>query len=333
MTLALTAPQRDAASPQGALPQTILGFAWRTARLHQLWLAALTAGLFLLNLVPLELQRRIVNEALKGKQLRVLIWLAVAYFGVNLLQGAIKAAVNIYRGWVSESATRDLRRAVGRRIHEVPIESLEPTEKGVRVSVTISEVEPVGGFVGVALSEPLLQVGILVSVFGYMLFLQPWMAVITMALFAIQLVFVPRLQREINRRTAVRVNVLRALSARLVAEAESDRPLSGSLFETRISKVFVLNMGIVIRKHVMNFLMNLLYHLNVAGVFLIGGWLAIDGRMEYGAVVAFASGLSQLNEPWGDLVNYFRDLTNAQVKYRLIESFLSTNGAPQRTQK
>jgi hypothetical protein len=45
--------------------------------------------------------------------------------------------------------------------------------------------------------------------------------------------------------------------------------------------------------------------------------------MEYGAVVAFVSGLSQINDPWGDLVNYFRDLTNAQVKYRLIQSFIN----------
>jgi len=278
--------------------------------------------------VPLELQRRIVNEALKGKQLRVLIWLAAAYFGVNLLQGALKAALNIYRGWVSESATRELRRAVGRRIQEEPAAAPESPEKGVRVSITVSEVEPVGGFIGAAVSEPLLQIGILVSVFGYMLYLQPWMAVATMALFAIQLVFVPRLQHEINRRTAVRVNLIRGLSTRLVAETGSEEGLSETAFESRISRVFAMNMGILIRKHVMNFLMNLLYHLNVAGVFLVGGWLAMNGRLEYGAVVAFVSGLTQLNEPWGDLVNYFRDLTNAQVKYRLIQTFLSN--APDR---
>ena len=65
MTLALTARKQGQASAAAALPQTILGFAWRTARLHQLWLSVLTAGVFLLNLVPLELQRRIVNEALQ----------------------------------------------------------------------------------------------------------------------------------------------------------------------------------------------------------------------------------------------------------------------------
>jgi hypothetical protein len=27
-----------------------------------------------------------------------------------------------------------------------------------------------------------------------------------------------------------------------------------------------------------------------------------------------------LNDPWGDLVNYFRDLTVTQVKYRLLSN-------------
>jgi len=29
-----------------------------------------------------------------------------------------------------------------------------------------------------------------------------------------------------------------------------------------------------------------------------------------------------MNGPWGELVNYFRDLTNAGLKFRMIESAL-----------
>jgi hypothetical protein len=35
-------------------------------------------------------------------------------------------------------------------------------------------------------------------------------------------------------------------------------------------------------------------------------------------VVAFISGIGRLNDPWGDLVNYFRDVNVAQIKYRLL---------------
>jgi len=41
-------------------------------------------------------------------------------------------------------------------------------------------------------------------------------------------------------------------------------------------------------------------------------------QLEMGGVVAFISGAGRLNDPWGDLVNYFRDLSLTQVKYKLV---------------
>ena len=64
----------------------------------------------------------------------------------------------------------------------------------------------------------------------------------------------------------------------------------------------------------MNFLMNLLYTLGVIGILAVGGWLLLQGRTEVGTIVAFISGLGRMNGPWGELVNYFRDLTNAGLE-------------------
>jgi hypothetical protein len=35
-------------------------------------------------------------------------------------------------------------------------------------------------------------------------------------------------------------------------------------------------------------------------------------------VVAFITGLKQVNDPWGDLVNYLREMAVSQVKYGMI---------------
>ena len=45
-------------------------------------------------------------------------------------------------------------------------------------------------------------------------------------------------------------------------------------------------------------------------------------QLEVGTVVAFITGLKQVIDPWGDLVNYFREMTVSQVKYRLIANVL-----------
>ena len=83
-----------------------------------------------------------------------------------------------------------------------------------------------------------------------------------------------------------------------------------------------MNLQIFLRKFGMNFLMNLLYDLGVIGIFAVGGWLLLQGKTEVGTIVAFVSGLARMKDPWNDLVNYFRDLTNAGLKYRMINAEL-----------
>ena len=90
-------------------------------------------------------------------------------------------------------------------------------------------------------------------------------------------------------------------------------------------------MGIFYLKFTMNFLMNLFTHLQIIGGLLVGGYWVYEGRLEIGGVVAFISGISRLTDPWGDLVNYFRDVTVTQVKYRLLTNALGAleeRGAP-----
>ena len=86
------------------LPRTIIGYVIQKSGIHQLGLAALSAAVFGLSAVPLELQRRIVNDAIKNGATRTILWLAAAYAGVALLEQSLKLALNVYRGWVSEDA-------------------------------------------------------------------------------------------------------------------------------------------------------------------------------------------------------------------------------------
>ena len=67
----------------------------------------------------------------------------------------------------------------------------------------------------------------------------------------------------------------------------------------------------------MNFLMNLCTHLQMISAF----WSAAGGctsRLEIGGVVAFISGIGRLEDPWGDFVDYFRDINLTQIKFRLL---------------
>jgi len=305
-------------SEAALLPRNVFLYVVGISRVHQLALVALTVIVFLMEVVPLELQRRAVNDLVKHRAYSWVGLLCLVYFGVVLIQGGIKLALNIYRGWVGELAKRDLRRRV-HSVIETPLAANGAETGGIAASMMVAEVEPIGGFVGESLSEPLLQGGILASVLAYMVHLDPWMALAALGIFVPQFVFVPLMQGAINRRAAARVWTLRQLSIH-VATPGNETPARLRDDATRIDRVFELDMGIFKIKFTMNFLMNLCTHFQIIAALLIGGWLVVTEQLEIGGVVAFISGVSRLNDPWGDLVNYFRDASVAQVKYRLLAS-------------
>jgi ABC-type multidrug transport system fused ATPase/permease subunit len=246
------------------------------------------------------LQRRIVNDLVKNREYWSIVVLAGVYAGTVLLQGGTKLVLNIYRSWVGERATRDLRRRVHVLVSSGAAAASSPEAEGVQASMIVAEVDSIGGFVGGSFSEPLLQGGILCSVLAYMVHVDFWMAATAFALFVPQLVFVPLMQGAMNRRTRARVQILRQLSVSVVESAAGDDPRRDRSDDEHIEQVFELNMGIYRLKFSMNFLMNL------------------STRLEVGGVVAFISGIGRITDPWGDLVNYFRDVNITQVKYALV---------------
>jgi ABC-type bacteriocin/lantibiotic exporter with double-glycine peptidase domain len=296
----------------GSLPRNVFRYVLQTSAPHQLLLLALTVAVFLLEVVPLELQRRIVNDLVKHHRYSLVVGLCALYAGVVLIQGAIKLALNIYRGWVGERAKRDLRRRVHTVVEAPPVSSPAAEAQGIAISMIVAEVEPVGQFVGGSVSEPLLQAGIMASVLAYLVHIDRWMAVAAFAIFVPQVVFVPLLQSAVNRRTGARIRVLRELGVAMIDRND------GADDERRIEQAFALDMGIFKLKFTMNFLMNICNHLQVISALLVGGWWVYTQQLEIGGVVAFISGIARLNDPWGDLVNYFRDVNVTQVKYRLL---------------
>jgi ABC-type multidrug transport system fused ATPase/permease subunit len=301
-------------------------YVWQTSARSQILLSVLAVVVFLLELAPLELQRRIVNNAVGAETYRVIALLCGLYLAVALAQGGLKLVLNIYRGSVIETACRRLRLEPNLIAVATSEKKGKPEEQGVAISIVTSEVDAVGGFVGVSFSDLVLNAGILLSVFGYMLYIEPWMALIAIALFIPQVFFIPVLQEAINRRTAERIRTVRAIAVDMVDSSRGEGAGREKAYHGRVDDVYGLNMQIYRRKFAMTFLMNLLSQFGVVGILAVGGWFLLRGETEIGTVVAFISGLMRTNDPWNDLVDYFRNLTNAGVKYQLIAQVVETGG-------
>jgi ABC-type bacteriocin/lantibiotic exporter with double-glycine peptidase domain len=191
--------------------RSVFRYLWRMSGWHQIWICLLAGLVALLSMVPLELQRRLVDEVIVDRNLDLLIVLGGAYLAVLLAQGGCKLALRLYQGWLSESAIRYNREHLA-QVHECRASSAETSggneSKGQAVSVIGTEIDRLGGFVGQGLSQPVISGGMLIAIVGYMLFVEPLVAAFSLVFLLPQIVLVPLVQRYINRLIEERVTMI-----------------------------------------------------------------------------------------------------------------------------
>jgi ABC-type bacteriocin/lantibiotic exporter with double-glycine peptidase domain len=292
-------------SPATGLP----AYVWRMSGLHQLWVCLLAAVVAALSMVPLELQRRIVNDVIAASELELLFILGAAYLGVVVVQGGLKFALRVYQGWLTESAARYTRS----HLAELHARRHEADGEGRAVTVIGAEVEKLAGFVGEGFSQPVVNIGMLLAIGGYMVVVEPLVALVSLAFLAPQAIAVPWLQRYINRRLEVRVRLMREMGDAVASDAPSADILT---------RIFRNRMAIYLLKFTAKAVVNLLNHAAPLAVLMFGGYLVIKGETSLGVVVAFMTGFERLSNPLRELLNYYRVAAQAQVQHELIARWM-----------
>lgn len=184
------------------MPESLYRYIWSINRRGQILLILVTAAVFPLSMVPLEIQRRIIDDAIKEGDFNLLMLLGGAYLAFLAVQGGLKFLMNMQRGHIVQQAVAHLRGAVYFCIYSVmPPESFRKEDKanvdqGTVVSMLSAEVEKIGQF--------------------------------------------------------------------------------------------------------------------------IGGWFVIQGKTELGTIVAFLSGFEKITGPWSELIGFYRQSSNAQMKYAML---------------
>jgi len=300
------------------LPKSLYRFVWKVSGPQQVRLCLLTLLLFPLSMVPLELQRRIVNSAVAQVDMAVLAGLGGVYLAVLLLAGVLKYVRNLYLGRVSEGVIRRLRS----RVSGVLARDADSEEFGARVSMIAAEAEQLGGFVGQAVAQPLLSAGVLLSVASYMLWIEPQVALVAFAFFIPSLLTAPWLQERINRYSKERTELLRELSQGVVVDEGHGEEKRADGFNDLIGRIYTVRIRLYAVKFFAKFLNNFMGHLGVLAVLVFGGMMVIEGRTDIGVVVAFISGFERIIEPARELLNFYRQQSQMRVQYGLIRDSL-----------
>jgi ABC-type multidrug transport system fused ATPase/permease subunit len=317
------------------MPKSVYGYIWTVSGHQQVILCLLTGVVVALTAAPLEVQRRIIDDAFGPKDIRLLILYCAVYLVLLMVQGALKYALNVTRGRTVETVSRVLRLQMFEHLNGLAAKgqtrAAASAARGATVSMISAEAEDLAGFVGDSFSMPLLQGGTAVVVFGYLIWLNPLIAAFAAILYLPQVFIVPPTQHGINRNSVTHAKVLRKVGDMIVgldSTSGKDGRWTGR-FKRLVNQSFDLRIRIYRMKFFLTALGNFLDALGPLIVFAVGGWLVIHGTIALSTIVVFISGIQKVSDPWDQLITFYRTASNTQAKYELIRETLHGDGRAQ----
>lgn len=304
-------------------------YIWHTSRKSQIAVCLLIAFITPLPMVSLEFQRRIVDDAVGARNVRLLVALGAGYAAVVCLRLLLKYLVDLVKGRTAEIIARDLRLRIMKATQALwprRRDHADDDEKvGTAISMLGAEIEDLSGFAGDAFALPLLTGGTVAWVVGYLLWIEPLIATIALLLYFPQLIVVPTIQFTINRLARLRIQQLRNLSHLAIHGSANNKTgqIAGQAF---IDRLYRIRISIYVRKFFLTELGNFLDSLGPIVVLTVGGYLAITGQTQVSTLVVFISGLQRIGDPLDQMITFYRSVSNSGVMYDMIR--LRLEGSP-----
>lgn len=296
----------------------------------QVALLAIILLVVVARVLPLEMQKRIINDSIALRKFDNLILYCLVYLASVFAASGLKLAINYLQTVIGERAMVAMRKELYRHILTLPLSFFRKTQPGMVVSSLVTELSTAGSFAGMAIAVPVTNILTLLALAGYLMWLNPKLAFATLIIYPFIVFLLPVLQKKANTANATRVDLSRQVSSQITEsvtgiqevqvhgaysrENSKFTQLTETLRKVRVRWTF-LKFGI---KTTNNFFISLGPFI----VFIFGGMLILRGELELGAMVAFLSAQEKLYDPWKELIDYYQVYQDARVRYtRTMEHF------------
>lgn len=317
----LLKPRRIPRTGDDTPARNVIGYALRMTGWHQAAACGLAVVVAGLNLAPIELQRRLIDDAIADGDTRLLVLLGAVYAGVLLLHRSLKFVLDMYQGWLSESAALYTRRHLLELYHAREARDRDE-EAGQAVAIIGQETDRLAGFVGEGPSRAVANMAMLIGVIAYMVTVQPQIAALSLLLLVPQVVLTPVMQNRLNRLTERRVELVREVGDEIAAGEARDGADRRGWSAGLVGRLYGNRIAFMAWKFLLKGVLNFLNHLAPLAVLVWGGWLAIQGQTTVGVLVAFVSGFEKVSDPVRELINFYRTSAQANVQHRKIGEWM-----------
>jgi ABC-type multidrug transport system fused ATPase/permease subunit len=313
-----------AKKPSWILRKSLTSWIFSQNRWLQLLLVLAAIIAALTNVLPLEMQKRIVNDAINLRKFDLLVLYCGIYLAAVVLASTLKYAINILQTIIAQRTIADMRQALYDHILTMPLRFYRRTQPGLVVAALTTELATAGDFVGMAIAVPLTHLLMLFAFGGYLFWLNPLLAAVTLSIYPMVVLLVPVLQKRVNIYNRRRVDAGRKLSSKVgesvagIDEIQANGAFSieNKKFENLVKNLCKIRIIWHLYRFAVKTVNSLFTNFSRFLVFALGGYLALNGRLELGALVAFLSAQEKLYDPWKEMIQFYQAYQTAAVTYR-----------------
>ncbi|MCP5281497.1 MAG: ATP-binding cassette domain-containing protein [Rhodoferax sp.] len=267
-----------------------------------------------------------------------LIALTLTFLALIIISGLIKLRINTMKGWMGERMLRRLRYYLFDHILRFPLPTFRRVKSAEMATMIKDEVEPMGGFVGEAIITPLYLGGQALTALFFILFQHIYLGLVAFAMVVLQAVIIPKMRLRLLALSKERQIAARQLAGRVAESvdgvieihAHDTANYERAEMSARLGRLFRIRFEYYQRKFMIKFLNNLLSQITPFLFYLVGGYLAIVGRLDIGALVAVIAAYKDLPGPVKELIDWDQERMDTSIKYaQVIEQFSVDDLAPE----
>jgi putative ABC transport system ATP-binding protein len=292
-----------------------------------------TAAFLDLSIGPIDwlgLPKLTLFQGYQLEQVAYLIALCFSFLFFVVVNGWIKQVVNTEKGRLGERMLRRLRYELYDRVLRFPINHFRKVKQAEVATMIKDEVEPLGGFIGDAYITPAFLGGQALTALYFILSQNVWLGLISVVVLTVQLVMIPLLRRRILELGRQRQLTARQLAGRIAENVDGTIEIHANdttNYEradivNRLEKIFLIRFELYQRKFFVKYLNNMLSQTTPFLFYLIGGYFALQGQFDVGALVAVINAYKDLPSPIKELIDWQQQSQDVQIKYeQVIEQF------------
>jgi putative ABC transport system ATP-binding protein len=270
-------------------------------------------------------------EGFQLGRLELLLGLSFLFLFFVLVNGFFKYWINVAKGALGERMMRRMRFELFSLALRFTPETLRTVKSSEAATIIKDEVEPIGGFIGDAFIQPLFLGTQAFTALLFILLQSVWLGLLAGSVVGVQFIIIPRMRRELLRLGRMRQIASRRLAGRVsevIDGMEAVHVHNTARWEraeigNRLFELFDIRFRIYKRKFIVKFLNNLLAQMTPFFFYAVGGYFALQGRLDIGQLVAVIAAYRELPPPLKELIDWDQQRLDVQVKYDQVVAYFA----------